>query len=230
MSKIGATCFCLRSQHVRAHTRDRLKDNKNKNRVYACNRMRIMRVETWKKVRAGCACACARLFIAILTFFAFLFVLWIFYSPLFRRSSSFSFSFFFFFVCVYTRAILCALYFSSYITITRDCTRHFLLSSHPNSVTLRLTFTSGDVSLHRIDIRLRIVSLSVSQSFMYIYIYISIHTYIIYICICVYNCFCRFSHVSHRFLPWPTSLKKLFGYEKETKRENRPADEREKEM
>lgn len=104
---------------------------------------------------------------------------------LFPSLSSLLFFFFFFFlflrVCVYTRAILCALYFSSYITITRDCTRHFLLSSHPNSVTLRLTFTSGDVSLHRIDIRLRIVSLSVSQSFMYIYIYISIHTYIIYI-------------------------------------------------
>lgn len=125
---------------------------------------------------------------------------------LFPSLSSLLFFFFFFFflflrVCVYTRAILCALYFSSYITITRGCTRHFLLSSLPNSVTLRLTFTSGDVSLHRIDIRLRIVSLSVSQSFMYIYIYISIHTYIIYICICVYNCFCRFSHVSHRFLP-----------------------------
>lgn len=105
---------------------------------------------------------------------------------LFPSLSSLLFFFFFFFflflrVCVYTRAILCALYFSSYITITRGCTRHFLLSSPPNSVTLRLTFTSGDVSLHRIDIRLRIVSLSVSQSFMYIYIYISIHTYIIYI-------------------------------------------------
>lgn len=108
---------------------------------------------------------------------------------LFPSLSSLLFFFFFFFlflrVCVYTRAILCALYFSSYITITRGCTRHFLLSSPPNSVTLRLTFTSGDVSLHRIDIRLRIVSLSVSQSFMYIYIYFYTYVYYIYMYMCV---------------------------------------------
>lgn len=170
-------------------------------------------------------CVRAPFFRHPLTFFAFLPVLWtLSSSPPFRRSpSSFSFSFFFFFVCVracvHTRAILCALYFSSRI---RGCTRHFLLSLLLNSV----TFTSGDVSLHRIDIRLRIVFLSVSPKFhVYIYtIYTPIYTYIIYtyiyiLCITVSAVS---PHVSHRFLPWPTPLKKLFGYEKETKREIDP--------
>ena len=231
--KCCATCFCLRSQHVRAHTRDRLKDNKNKNRVYACNRMRIMRVETWKKVRAGCACACARLFIAILTFFAFLFVLWIFYSPLFRRSSSsFSFSFFFFFVCVCTHARFCVLYISPRTLRLHEAARGTFFSLHFQILLLYASRLLQATSLFTASTFVYVLFLSLwaKVSCIYIYIYFYTYVYYIYICICVYNCFCRFSHVSHRFLPWPTSLKKLFGYEKETKRENRPADEREKEM
>lgn len=179
-------------ERVRAHTRDCLKDNnarkETKNRVYACKRMRIMRVETWKKVRAGCACACARLFFAILTFFAFLFVLRILFSSL----SSLLFYFFFFFylflrVCVYTRAILCALYFSSY-TITRGCTRHFLLSLLLNSVTTPHVYFRRRLSSphrHSSTYCLSLCEPKVHDIDIYIYIYFYTYVYYIYIYVCI---------------------------------------------
>lgn len=110
-------------------------------------------------------------------------------SPLFHRSSSsFSFSFFLFFG-VYTRAILCALYFSSY-TITRGCTRHFLLSLLLNSVTTPHVYFRRRLSSphrHSSTYCFSLCESKVSCIYIYILLYIRI-LYIIYIYMCVYNC------------------------------------------
>lgn len=133
-------------------------------------------------------------------------------------------------VCVHTRDSVCSIF----LLVHYDYTRlHEALSSLFTSKfcysTPHVYFRRRLSSPHRHS-STYCFSLCEPKFHVYIYIYFYTYVYYIYICICVYNCFCRFSHVSHRFLPWPTSLKKLFGYEKETKRENRPADEREKEM
>lgn len=132
--------------------------------------------------------------------------------------------------CVYTHARFCVLYISPRTLRLHEAARGTFFSLHLQILLLYASRLLQATSLFTASTFVYVLFLSLWAKVSCIYIYISIHTYIIYICICVYNCFCRFSHVSHRFLPWPTSLKKLFGYEKETKRENRPADEREKEM